>query len=221
MLRGHLQKTLGIGAPKKAPGAGAASVLIIASKQARMESIAFSGTIQVDGCVEGDIRCHRLIVTRRGHVDGAVSAHTVTIDGTVNGPIDAARIFLGPRAAVKGNITYEALNIATGASISGFCRDRGRLSARGYDAAMPEGPQPLPFNLARSACSKSLPIGIAAARTPDFRIGIGSMKAVWEAYQRQGGALAAAPAPSRVSALLLCAGGSQFATTLSMKRGTH
>lgn len=221
MLRGHLQKTLGIGASKKMPATCGASVLIIAPDQARADSIVFSGAVQVDGSVEGDIRCHRLVVAGRGRVDGAISAHTATIDGIVNGPIDAARIFLGARAAVKGNLTYGALNVATGASVSGICRDRGRLKARERDGAASEGPPPLAFNLARSVCRKSPPVGAPSVQTPDSRAGFGSMKAVWAAYQRKIGALASTPAASQSGAWTLCAPNSRFATTLSMKRGIN
>ena len=173
MLRGYLQKTT---------GARDASVLIVGSDDSRTDGITFSGTVQIDGRIEGDLRCNRLVVSRHGRIDGAVSAHSVTIDGTVNGPIDAARIFLGPTATIKGNLTYSALNVATGASIAGFCRDRGRLTTRASGA--PSGPPILAFNLAKAACRKIKPAAPSAEPLPGCRAAGGSMKAVWESYQR-------------------------------------
>lgn len=187
MLRGHLQKKAGTDGPGFASDTAGVTVLIIGPDESRTDGIIFSGTVQVDGCIEGDIRCNRLVVTRRGRIDGTVTAHSVTIDGTVNGPIDAARIFVGPSAVIKGNLTYKALNVATGASISGFCRDRGRFETAAAGRAVHSGPPPLAFNLAKSACGRHKPIAFSAPPVEECRAAAGSMKAVWEARQRDPG----------------------------------
>lgn len=175
MQRGHPQKTL---------GTREASALVVGADESRTDGITFSGTIQIDGRIEGDIQCNRLVVTRRGRVDGAVSAHSVTIDGTVNGPIDAARISLGPTAAIKGNLIYEALNVATGASLSGFCRDRGRPTTRAPGHAALSGPPILAFSRAKAASDKTNPTAPLAGPLPECSPVARSMKAVWDSYQR-------------------------------------
>ena len=107
MLLGQIQKSFRVSAPSNTSAARDTTVLIIKGDEARTGGICFSGTVQVDGRVEGDIRCKRLVVTVHAFVDGAIMARTVHIEGTVNGPIDAATVFLAPTAVVKGNMTYE------------------------------------------------------------------------------------------------------------------
>jgi cytoskeletal protein CcmA (bactofilin family) len=196
MLRGHAQKPA---------VTQEASVLVVGSNESRTDGIIFSGTVQIDGRTEGDIRCNRLVVTRHGRIDGAVSTHSVTIDGTVNGPIDAARIFLGPTAVIKGNLTYEALNVATGASITGFCRDRVWLTARASGGAALSGLPVLAFNLARAACGKIKPAARSANPLPGCHAVAGSMKAVWNSYQRNIGSNDPTGGPPRSIASLAAA----------------
>lgn len=180
MLRERLRRTFRINAAAEKEE----SVMVIGSHESRNGSLSSTGTIQIDGRVEGDVRCKRLVVTARALIDGTITARTAHIDGAVNGPIDAGRVFLGPTAVVKGNITYEALNISTGASISGFCRDRRHIHGAGSAAAATEDSTPLPFNLAKAACRKSpgilapvAPLALARNRKP------GSMRAAWESLQ--------------------------------------
>ncbi len=185
MLRENLETAFRTNASSNTRAAGDATVLVIGCDDTRSADISFSGTIQVDGRIEGDIRCKRLVVTARGFVDGAIVARTAHIEGTVNGPVDAVKIILGSAAIVKGNLTYESLNIATGASISGFCRDRGRMRVRPFDWTLTESAPALPFDLAKAACRNS---SIKIAPVPPLRLARGhrplTMKAVWEHYQQ-------------------------------------
>lgn len=184
MLRGRLHKTFRINAPGHAAAEKEGTVMVIGRDESRNGSISFNGTIQIDGRIEGDVRCKRLVVTSHALIDGTITARTAHVEGTVNGPIEAGRVFLGPTAVVKGNITYEALNISTGASISGFCRDRRHVHATGSANTAMEESAPLPFNLAKAASRKSpgvmapvAPLALARSRRP------GSMRAVWESLQ--------------------------------------
>jgi cytoskeletal protein CcmA (bactofilin family) len=181
MLRKQLRKSLGFQMPRKTSATSDASVLIVGPDHADSGGIVFDGTVQIDGSVEGDVRCRRLVVTTSGRVDGAIAARTVHLDGAVNGPIDAERIFLGPTAMVKGNIDYDTLNVATGASISGICRDRSRTRPRRGDTETPACLSPFAPNLVWAPCRKELP-----AMIPPAPAGAGakSMRAVWETCQR-------------------------------------
>jgi cytoskeletal protein CcmA (bactofilin family) len=181
MLRKQLRKSLGFQMPRKAFATSDASVLIVGPDHAEIDGVVFDGTVQIDGSVDGDVRCRRLVVTTGGRVDGAIAARTVHLDGTVNGPIDAERVFVGPTAVVKGNIAYDALNVATGASISGICRDRSRTRPRRCDAETPACLSPFAPNLVWAPCRKELPAMIPPAPAS---AGAKSMRAVWETCQR-------------------------------------
>jgi len=139
-----------------------------------------TGTVQVLGRLEGDIRAERIVVAQAAIVDGVLLARTVHIDGTVNGPIVADRVTLGPTARIKGNISYETVNIAAGASIIGYCLDRTRQepATAGRDAALA-----LPFNRVCKAREKPNPSAPALQVRRRAAPRTSSMKAVWRAYQ--------------------------------------
>ena len=62
------------------------------------------GEIQVDGVVNGDIRCKALIVGVKGSVVGEVSAQTVRLHGAVKGMIRAKSVFLASTARMSGDV---------------------------------------------------------------------------------------------------------------------
>ena len=149
------------------------------------------GSIRILDSVEGDIRANRIVVATGARVDGALLARTIHVDGTVNGPIIANRVSLGPTARVKGNLTYDVLTVATGASLSGVCRDR--TLAEPTRAETGSGSElALPFSRARTACGRSgtrpLPNDNPAEHKQIPAVRARSMRAVWDAYERNGSA---------------------------------
>lgn len=143
----------------------------------------FSGALQIESRVEGDVQAKNIVVHKGALVDGAIIARTIHINGTVNGEIFSETVSLGPDAIVKGNIHYETLNIATGASLWGLCLDRRsadlRRQARTHSN---EGP-PLPFNRAWATCRR-VGVGHEISPKPKFKPVMRSMKPVWESYQK-------------------------------------
>lgn len=89
-----------------------------------------AGEIQIDGQVEGDIRCGTLIVGVKGRVTGEVTAKTVRLHGTIHGLVTAETVFLASTAQMKGDISHESLAIEPGAHMEGHCR---RVSAQGTE----------------------------------------------------------------------------------------
>jgi len=81
-----------------------------------------AGEIQIDGRVEGDIRCASLIIGIAGAVTGEVSAQTVRMHGTVSGQVIAKSVFLASTARMVGDVTHESLAIEPGAFMEGHCR---------------------------------------------------------------------------------------------------
>jgi cytoskeletal protein CcmA (bactofilin family) len=80
------------------------------------------GEIQVDGVVNGDIRCKALIVGVKGSVIGEVVAQTVRMHGAVKGMIRAKSVFLASTARMSGDVEHESLAIEPGAYMEGHCK---------------------------------------------------------------------------------------------------
>jgi cytoskeletal protein CcmA (bactofilin family) len=81
------------------------------------------GDIQVDGKVQGHIRCTQLIVGKDAIIDGDVLAAEVVIRGRVKGVIRANRVKLQDTACVESEIFFEkSLGIEDGASFEGQIR---------------------------------------------------------------------------------------------------
>jgi cytoskeletal protein CcmA (bactofilin family) len=81
-----------------------------------------AGEIQVDGVVQGDIRCKALIVGVKGSVSGEVTAQTVRLHGAVKGMIRAKSVFLASSARMSGDVEHESLAIEPGAYMEGHCK---------------------------------------------------------------------------------------------------
>lgn len=159
--------------------------LVIAADETHSGNIDFEGTVKIDGVVGGNIRANRIVVGPTASVAGTLAARTVHVDGTVSGMIDSGRVSVGPTARIVGDVTYDALSISNGASISGRCQDRadGKIA---FVTKPPRSDEPaLPFNAARAAYRKSAsrlrPPVIAPRRMP---VQAGSMREIWESYQK-------------------------------------
>jgi cytoskeletal protein CcmA (bactofilin family) len=78
------------------------------------------GDIQVDGKVQGHIRCSQLIVGKDATIDGDIVAAEVVVRGKVKGVIRANRVKLQETACVESEIFFEkSLGIEDGASFEG------------------------------------------------------------------------------------------------------
>ncbi len=93
-----------------------------------------SGEIQIDGRVEGDIKCASLIIGINGAVTGEVSAQTVRMHGSVSGQVIAKSVFLASTARMIGDVTHESLAIEPGAFLEGHCRRMAEMP----DLSLPE-----------------------------------------------------------------------------------
>jgi len=80
------------------------------------------GEIQIDGSVEGDIRCKTLLIGESAHIKGEIIADTVVVHGALNGQIQSHSVTLANSAHVVGDILHEDLSIETGAFLEGHCR---------------------------------------------------------------------------------------------------
>lgn len=78
-----------------------------------------SGDLKIEGNVEGDVRCRRLIVGDGGAIKGSVYSEQARISGTINGSIEAAGLAIEARGVVAGETTYGRLKVTTGGVIEG------------------------------------------------------------------------------------------------------
>lgn len=87
--------------------------------------LASKGEIQVDGRIEGDVKCSALIIGKSGCVVGEVEAETVRLHGEVKGQVRAKTVYLASTARMIGDISHESLAIEPGALMEGHCRRMG------------------------------------------------------------------------------------------------
>ncbi len=80
------------------------------------------GEVQVDGQINGDIRCAHLTVGRDAMVNGNITAEEVVVRGKVRGVIRANRVILQDSAHVDSEIFHKKLSIEEGACFEGTSR---------------------------------------------------------------------------------------------------
>lgn len=117
------------------------------------------GEMQIDGQVEGDIACHRLLVGEGARINGEVTAETVQVHGELNGKINASSVVIAKSAKVTGDVIQDSLEIEAGASMEGrLVRKAGAVKAleapsnKGNGASEPaETPPPAKPDLSQEA----------------------------------------------------------------------
>jgi cytoskeletal protein CcmA (bactofilin family) len=82
-------------------------------------NVSAEGLIEVNGKIEGEVRCTFLLVSARAVIKGAIEAERVAVSGHVEGPIRASEVVLKSRAHVVGDIQQQRLIIDSGAYFSG------------------------------------------------------------------------------------------------------
>ena len=83
--------------------------------------ITTEGELQIDGKVEGNIRCSSLIIAETGEVSGKVTAESILLHGTLTGTVQGKSVCLSKSAHLVGDVTHESLEIEPGAHFKGQC----------------------------------------------------------------------------------------------------
>ena len=85
--------------------------------------VSTSGSVTLDGVIEGNIYCTSLIVTANGRVNGGIIANQeVTVLGEVTGTIRGRRVMLQSSAKVEGDIFHQGIGIEMGTRYDGTLR---------------------------------------------------------------------------------------------------
>jgi cytoskeletal protein CcmA (bactofilin family) len=95
---------------------------IISADMVISGTLASNGDVQIDGQVEGDVRCTGLVIGDKAEVQGEIYAEEVTIRGKVAGRIRARKVTLAATSHVEGDILHEAFAVEAGAFFEGNCR---------------------------------------------------------------------------------------------------
>lgn len=85
----------------------------------------FSGNLDVEGLVQGNIvaksgadACVRVV--DKGRVEGDISAPSVVVNGTIEGDVHSSKhLELATKAKVQGNVYYTLVEMAAGSEVNG------------------------------------------------------------------------------------------------------
>jgi cytoskeletal protein CcmA (bactofilin family) len=103
---------------------------IISNDMSVSGNLTGDGAMQVDGTVEGDIRCAHLTLGKSAQVRGEIECDTVHVYGSVTGEIRARSVTLFATAHVTGDIQHEELSIEAGAYMEGQLLRRDATQSR-------------------------------------------------------------------------------------------
>ncbi len=103
--------------PPAPPSSGAPS--IISAGVRLLGELSSPGEVQLDGTIEGNLRCRQLTIGEGGSVKGEIVAEQATIRGRVEGELRVKSLRLAASAEVIGDIYQESIAIEAGAKISG------------------------------------------------------------------------------------------------------
>jgi cytoskeletal protein CcmA (bactofilin family) len=82
-------------------------------------SVTAEGLVEVNGQIQGDLRCTSLIVSPKACVNGGIQAERVVVSGRVQGSIRGGEVVLKSRAHVVADIQHHSLAIESGAHFDG------------------------------------------------------------------------------------------------------
>ncbi len=92
---------------------------IIAADVNLLGNIISDGTMDIDGRIEGNIRCKHVTIRKNGVIKGDVFADSVQVYGRIEGLIKAKDVNLYATCHVEGVIMHESLTIEDGAFVDG------------------------------------------------------------------------------------------------------
>ena len=113
-----------LGSKKGAIGVAGGTTLI-SRDTVIIGDIHFSGNLDIEGLVQGNIfakpdkdACVRVV--DKGRVEGDISAPSVVVNGTIEGDVHAsAHLELAPKARIQGNVLYNLVEMAAGSAVNG------------------------------------------------------------------------------------------------------
>ncbi len=117
---------------------------IIAADLRIVGNLICTGSLEVEGEIEGNVSCGRVTVRRTGAIKGDVAADEVHVDGEIQGLVKGKSVAIAESGRVVGMVIYESLAVKDGAYIDGQCQSveraaRGAMEALEVDQARTPG----------------------------------------------------------------------------------
>lgn len=127
-----VQAELPKAAPARKSGTGIPS--IISADLRILGNIVSDGIVDLDGIVEGNVKCHTVTVRKNGHIKGDVIAEAVHVYGRIQGLIKARSVHFFKGCRAEGVIMHESITIEDGAFVDGRFKRTEDLSLDEGDA---------------------------------------------------------------------------------------
>lgn len=132
-----------LSSPRKS---GSSIPSIIASDLHILGNIVGGGTVDIDGRVEGNVRCQVATVRKNGHIKGDLIAESISIYGRVQGLIKARSVHFFKGCKVEGVIHHETITIEDGAFVDGRFKRTDRVVLDEAEVPALEAPGRHPFH---------------------------------------------------------------------------
>lgn len=85
-------------------------------------NIVCEGSLQIFGCVIGDLHASQLVICEGAQVEGNIIAHETSIQGSFKGTIHSNSVKLQSKAVVEGEIHNKSLTIEPDVQFEGVSR---------------------------------------------------------------------------------------------------
>jgi cytoskeletal protein CcmA (bactofilin family) len=114
-----------LGTKDKGSFGGSGSTTLISRDTEIVGDIKFSGNLDIEGTVRGNIAAHAskdavVRIVDKGLVEGEIRAPSVIINGHVVGDVYSSKhLELAAKARVQGNVHYTLVEMAIGAEVNG------------------------------------------------------------------------------------------------------
>lgn len=101
---------------------------IIAADVNMLGNVISEGSMDIDGRIEGNVRCKSVTIRKNGVIKGDVFADVLHAYGRIEGLIKARDVHLYASCHVEGVIMHESLTIEDGAFVDGQFKRAGKNS---------------------------------------------------------------------------------------------
>jgi len=115
---------------------GAPRLSFIGSEVVVSGDLTSDAQLQIDGRIDGNVRCASLSQGAEGIIAGNIFAEDARLAGTVEGMVAAGTIVIEATARIQGDVAYDTVSIEAGATIEGRLGRRAAMGLGG-DAAQP------------------------------------------------------------------------------------